>query len=124
MKNKRIIIFVTALILLVTSIIVLSEDLMSPYVSFSDAKKKPGSYVQIIGKLDKAHPLEQGEKGFSFSIIDDSDTLLRVSHNETKPLNFEHAEQVVALGRFNSKKDMFEADKLLVKCPSKYKKEQ
>ncbi len=39
MKNKRIIIFISALVLLVTSIIVLSEDLMSPYVSFSDAKK-------------------------------------------------------------------------------------
>ncbi len=64
------------------------------------------------------------ESGFSFSIKDDNDHQLRVSHNEAKPLNFEHAEQVVVLGRFDAEKDIFEADKLLIKCPSKYKKEQ
>lgn len=124
MKNKRIIIFITALVLLITSIIVLSDDLMSPYVSFSDAKKKPGTYVQVIGKLDKTVPLEQSEGGFSFSMKDDNDHQLKVTHNEAKPLNFEHAEQVVALGRFDGEKNIFEADKLLIKCPSKYKKEQ
>ena len=37
-----------------------------------------------------------------------------------KPGNFEDAISIVAIGHFDEGAKQFEADKLLVKCPSKY----
>jgi len=49
---------------------------------------------------------------------------MRIRYSGVKPLNFEHAKQVVALGKYNKSDKIFEADKILVKCPSKYTKEE
>ena len=122
MKNKRIIIFVAAVVLLVVGVLALSNDLMSPYVSFDKAKESAGDYVQVIGLLDKSTPVEQTEAGFTFVLLNDDGEKLQVHHGEAKPVNFEHADNAVVLGRYNSSAYVFEADKVLVKCPSKYEK--
>ncbi|MDR3237180.1 MAG: cytochrome c maturation protein CcmE [Spirochaetia bacterium] len=121
MKNKRVIIFLAALIFMVAGILVLSKDLISPYVHFTDQKLKAGNYVQIIGKLDKAKP-EQPKTGYSFILTNDDGDTLTVNKNAAKPVNFEHAEKVVVLGRYNSQTAVFEAGEVLTKCPSKYEK--
>jgi cytochrome c-type biogenesis protein CcmE len=123
MKNKRILIFVAALVLMVISILFLSKDIISPYVAFDDPRLKNGSYVQIIGKYDKTKPLKQHDGLFSFVIKNDTDIALTVNKNGVKPVNFEHAEQIVVLGRYNPASDIFEANNVLTKCPSKYQKE-
>ena len=123
MKNKRIIIFLVAVVFLVAGILVLSKDIMSPYVSFAEAKRKAGTYVQIIGTLDKESKTVQVEGGFSFSMKDDANDSISVISSESKPVNFEHADSIVVLGRYNAADELFNADKLLVKCPSKYQKE-
>ena len=41
-----------------------------------------------------------------------------------KPFNFEHAEQLVVLGRFSVEQKIFLADEVRTKCPSKYQKEE
>ena len=61
--------------------------------------------------------------GYSFELSDENNNILYVVHNGVKPQNFEHTEKVVVLGKFSSDKKTFEADKVLVKCPSKYQKE-
>ena len=43
---------------------------------------------------------------------------MRVVYNNPKPANFEDAESVVVEGKMNG--DVFEAEYILVKCPSKY----
>ena len=123
-KNKKILIFIIALILLVVAILSLSDDLLSPYVSFQYAEKHPGKYVQIIGKRQKDSQVIHSSSGFSFILEDKNGSTLSAFHNGIKPQNFEHAEQVVVLGKFSQDKKVFEADKVLVKCPSKYQKEQ
>jgi len=45
----------------------------------------------------------------------------RAEHLGPKPLNFEHADQIVLLGKYSPERDIFEADRVLVKCPSKYR---
>ncbi len=42
----------------------------------------------------------------------------------TKPGNFDDAISVAATGRYVAGKDMFEAEQLLVKCPSKYQEQE
>lgn len=124
MKNKKILVFIIGLILLVTAILTLSDDLFSPYVSFQYAEKHPGKYVQIIGKRAKDSEVIHSASGFTFTLADEKENRLTAFHNGVKPQNFEHTEQVVVLGKYSAEKKIFEADKVLVKCPSKYEKEK
>jgi len=123
-KNKKFLVFIIGLILLVTAIISLSDDLFSPYVTFQYAEQHSGKYVQIIGKRAKDSGVIHNTNGFTFTLADESGSNITVFHNGVKPQNFEHTEQVVVLGKYSSEKKLFEADKVLVKCPSKYEKEK
>jgi len=123
MKNKRVLIFAAALMLMVAGLLFLSKEIISPYVAFDDPKLKNGDYVQIIGKYDKTKPLKQQDGVFSFVIKNDADITLTVNKNGIKPVNFEHAEQIVVMGHYNPASGIFEANDILTKCPSKYQKE-
>ncbi len=123
MNFKRTAIFISALLMLAASIVFFSDDLFSPYVSFRKAEENPGKFYQIIGKRTKESPVIHDESGFSFSLTDSENTTMQAYYSGVKPLNFEHADQVVLIGRFSAETRRFEAQKLLVKCPSKYKKE-
>jgi len=123
MSSKRIIIFITALVLLVFSILLISDDLFSPYVSFEYARENPGKNVQVIGKRNTDSPVEHNDRGFTFTLAEENGDKLTAFHKGVKPVNFEHADQVVLIGKYSSGKQLFEADKVLTKCPSKYEKE-
>jgi cytochrome c-type biogenesis protein CcmE len=122
MRYRNIIIFIAGLALLVAAIFSLSDDILSPYVPFKEAQSNPGKYVQIIGTLDKSTPVTHGEGGFTFSIIDKDGTKMKVLHRGPEPQNFQHTDQVVVLGKYQNEGGIFNADKVLVKCPSKYSK--
>jgi cytochrome c-type biogenesis protein CcmE len=122
MKFRNIIIFIAGLALLVAAIFSLSDDILSPYVPFREAKSSPGKYVQVIGILDKSAPVVHGEDGFTFTIIDKDGSKMKVIHRGPEPQNFQHTDQVVILGKYQTEGGIFNADKVLVKCPSKYSK--
>jgi len=122
MKKTRIVIFIIIITLLIVAILSLSDDVMSPYVSFAHAKEHSGSYVQIIGVLDRGTPVKHHEKGLSFTVSDGA-SRMKIVHDGPRPLNFEHADKIVLLGKYSLDADVFQADKVLVKCPSKYQKE-
>ena len=124
MKYRNIIIFTVALAFLIAAVFFASDDILSPYVPFNEAKSSPGKYVQIIGALEKSAPVTHGEGEYSFTVIDKDGTRLKVLHRGTKPQNFEHTDQVVMLGKYSTKGGIFEADKVLVKCPSKYRRKE
>jgi cytochrome c-type biogenesis protein CcmE len=124
MKNRNIILFVAALALLVVAVLSLSDDLMSPYVSFDYARNNADSYVQIIGALDKGAPVQHHQGAFSFTLTGENGETMKARHQGQMPLNFDHADRIVLLGKYDSAATLFEADKVLVKCPSKYSKEQ
>lgn len=124
MKYRNIIIFIAALALLVLAIFSLSDNILSPYVPFDEAKSNPGTYVQVIGRLDQSVPVAYREGAFTFTAIDSKESKLNIIHRGVKPQNFEHTEQVVMLGKYDKSGDIFEADKVLVKCPSKYRRQE
>ncbi len=97
------------------------KGLLTPYVPFDEAKRS--GYVQVLGNLVKGVPVQNTADGFIFIIEDDNKNRMTVMHRGSKPLNFEHATGVVAIGTYNGSTHIFEADKILVKCPSKYSKE-
>ncbi|MBN2158029.1 MAG: cytochrome c maturation protein CcmE [Spirochaetes bacterium] len=124
MKFRNIILFTVGLGLLVIAVFSLSDDILSPYVPFREAKSNPGKYVQIIGRLDRTIPVQLREGELVFSVIDREGNKLDVTHRGAKPQNFEHTEQVVMIGKYDSTGGIFKADRVLVKCPSKYRRKQ
>ncbi len=47
---------------------------------------------------------------------------MEVRYHGQKPDQFDQAHHIVAIGRYDG--TAFQADKLLIKCPSKYEKEK
>lgn len=92
---------------------------LTPYVSFADARTSRNP-VQIIGKLAKAIPVRHEDGLMHFTIEDAAQSRMAVAYRGPKPLNFEHADQAVVVGRYNASLQRFDAEKLLIKCPSKY----
>ena len=96
---------------------------MTPYVSFAEARGA-GRTVQVMGALDKGSgTYDTATKTLSFRLVDPSTKeVLPVTYTDVKPANFEDAVSIVAIGRFQN--GVFAAEKLLVKCPSKYQGEE
>lgn len=95
---------------------------LTPYISFAEAKKS-GASSQVNGTLaDPANVRWDAGKGeLAFALKDDHGEVLPVVYHGVKPANFEQATSVVAIGTYAGGR--FEADQLLVKCPSKYQAE-
>jgi cytochrome c-type biogenesis protein CcmE len=91
---------------------------LTPYVTFDVAMKTAGS-VQVMGSLEKgSEKYDSNVQELAFSIIDDHGRTLPVVYRGIKPANFQDALSIVAIGRYES--GALHAEKLLVKCPSKY----
>jgi cytochrome c-type biogenesis protein CcmE len=96
---------------------------MTPYVSFDEAKASKRT-VQVMGALEKGTSRYDIEsKTLHFSLVDpETKAALPVAYRDVKPANFEEAVSIVAIGRYHE--GTFQAEKLLVKCPSKYQGEE
>jgi len=117
MKPKYIIALTVVVVFLVFGAFSLKKSL-TPYVSFAQAQK--GGTVQIIGKLVSGTDYydSQSQK-LAFRLTDQESRLqMKVLYDGVKPGNFEQATEIVAIGQYQS--GTFEAEQLLVKCPSKY----
>jgi cytochrome c-type biogenesis protein CcmE len=91
---------------------------LTPYVSFEQARATHDA-VQVAGKLvPGSDRFDAATSSLLFRIKDDHGDVMNVAYKGLKPGNFEEAKQVVAIGRFQG--GALHAEKLLVKCPSKY----
>jgi cytochrome c-type biogenesis protein CcmE len=97
------------------------KDSMTPYVSYAQAREG-GRIVQVAGALEKgSYTYVAARESLLFTLQDPkSKQTLRVRYKGLKPANFEDAISIVAIGNYDDKAKEFEANKLLVKCPSKY----
>ena len=94
---------------------------MTPYIGFAEARTSSG-LVQVNGKLaDKDYVLKAQEQFLRFNLRDEQGTVMPVEYRGVIPGNFDQAVSVVAIGKYQG--DHFEAQQLLVKCPSKYQAE-
>jgi len=131
MKTTHIIgilVIAVAIVLIITT----SGD-ASEYLSFGEAKQLAdrGSKTQIhvVGQLKKD---SNGEVvgiqpspdmlSFSFAMVDEDGREQRVFHPNPMPTDFMRSEQVVIIGGYYQ--DKFVADKILLKCPSKYQENE
>lgn len=124
MRNKKIIICILIVSAGIAFYSICSMDnIITPYVSFKDAMYSENN-VQVIGKISKSNPIKYQEGYFTFDLNDSNNNLLNIHYKGAKPDNMENADQIVVQGIYNKEKNFFEANKILVKCPSKYSKKQ
>lgn len=92
------------------------------YADFTAAEKAKGEQFQVVGQLNKdkeiAYLPQSDANQFSFYMIDQNGAEQKVIFKGAKPQDFERSEQVVITGSFEG--EAFHADKILMKCPSKY----
>lgn len=96
----------------------------SPYVNYATARASE-RVVQVAGGLAKnSTRYDDAKHLLIFNLLDEATgEQLEVHYDGVKPGNFEDAVSIVAIGRFDESVNAFTADKLLVKCPSKYQGE-
>jgi cytochrome c-type biogenesis protein CcmE len=118
MKPGRIILLVIIALFLVGLAVNFSGN-ASTYSTFETAKKT-GKRVHIVGEWVNREATDYNPESdiFHFYLKDTLDAVEQVRYHDPKPMNFETAEKVVIIGKYE--KDEFVADKIIMKCPSKY----
>lgn len=115
------------------AIIISTAGDASTYVSFDQAFQMASSgnkdQIHVVGTLkkDDAGNIMGIEKSddklsFSFLMIDENKKEQKVYYNEPMPPDFARSEQVVVVGNYYD--DTFVANKILLKCPSKYQEDK
>ena len=104
----------------------------STYVTFEEAKSISDSgddkKVHIVGQLKKdeegqilgVEPSED-KPTVTFLMVDNNQVTNKVFYNKPMPPDLKQSEQVVVVGQY--KDDLFIANQILLKCPSKYEEE-
>ncbi len=111
------------------AIIVSTTGDASSYVNFEQAAELASNgntkSIHVVGSLKKdsgGHVTGIEKSGdnlsFTFLLIDDNGQEQMVYYNEPMPPDFLRSEKVVVIGHYEA--DFFLAEKILLKCPSKY----
>lgn len=97
------------------------KETLTPYVDYQQAREFD-RVVQVMGALEKGSSKYVDTEDFLYFTLTDPESkdVMRVRYKGLKPANFEDAISIVAIGQYDAGKKEFEANKLLVKCPSKY----
>ena len=125
--------FGIVIIAVAVMIIVATAGDASTYVTFGEAKtlaeKGNDNKIHVVGTLKKDPQgniigIEPGSDkvSFSFILIDENQKEQKVYYNEPMPADFTKSEQVVIIGAYQN--ETFVADKILLKCPSKYQEKE
>jgi len=98
------------------------RDSMAAYQnSYAVVKSQPDKVFQVPGVVDKSVPEKSDRQAGTFEFtmrdVETREQSMVVRSRRIKPGNFDTATQVVCIGRY--KDGVFEADNILVKCPSK-----
>jgi len=121
--NKRIpyLVGAVALVLFAGFALASFRSNLNQYVSFEKARSASRT-VQVAGGLEAGSSgYDDAVQALRFTLKEPvSGDTLRVRYHGLKPANFEEAVSIVAIGRYEAGAGEFAADKLLVKCPSKY----
>ena len=119
--NVKIVLAVVLLGIAATFGITSFKKSMTPYISFAEARTASGM-VQVNGVLaNKNYVAKPSEQYLQFDLKDPHGEIMKVEYRGVIPGNFDQATSIVAIGRYRG--DHFEAEQLLVKCPSKYQAE-
>ncbi len=92
---------------------------VTEYSTFKSARESQKE-VHIVAQWQKDKPWKNEANKFSFYLKDSLNHSELVVYYDPMPVNFETADKVVVSGKYDPKQDAFVANKILMKCPSKY----
>jgi len=119
-------IHIVLLVLIAGAIAVLISFLQTTttYDTVQTAMEKPGKFVHLMARWDKAQPMEydalKNPNYLSFTAVDTLGKSVRVIYHNPKPENFEISDKLVLKGKY-SPEGYFDCSSIQTKCPSKYK---
>ena len=119
MRKPRTIISLIALVGFASLLLFSFGEQVGGYMHFSEAEAS-GTRSHVVGYWVQPETAYYDPEAnlFTFHMQDDEGTVRKVHYRDTKPASFENAEKLVVEGRLNG--DIFEAEHILMKCPSKY----
>ncbi len=126
MSRKSIKLAIGGIILVVATVaIYLSmSSFVNPYITVSELQQDPSAYqdknIQLVGVV------ESGSLYYSSLItkfilqdIENSNDSIQITYHDVPPTGLQENQKIVAIGQLISIGE-FEAQKLLMQCPSKY----
>lgn len=131
MKKTHVIAIVA--IAVAIAIIISTAGDASTYVTFDQAFQMASqgnkTQIHVVGELKKDAEgkivgIEKSPDNLSFTfvLVDENNKEQTVYYQEPMPPDFARSEKVVVIGSY--KGDRFVADKILLKCPSKYQEQK
>ena len=130
---KKSYIFGIVIIAIAVMIVIITAGDASTYVTFHQAReladKGITKKIHVVGELKKDVNGEVlgveasiDKLSVTFIMLDNNNQEQKVYYNSPMPPDLSKSEQVVVIGTYNN--DLFRADKILLKCPSKYEEEE
>ena len=117
----------------IVGLIMISTGGMDFYSSVADFQKKLGTYqggaVRVRGIIQKGSVMsvvnDAKKRETEFVLREEdislkSEAVLRVFYQGNLPDNFEAGKDIVAQGTYDADRELFLANQLMFKCPSKY----
>ena len=119
---KKIHILGIVVIAVAIGVIFTSLQSSATYSDFTEAGANPEIEYHVVGKLNKTVPVQYDPKinadECSFMLVDNKGVEKQVILHKSVPQDIQKSEQIVLIGKMQG--DVFEADEILMKCPSKY----
>ena len=124
MKKTHIVLLV--LVAAAVCIIISMFGNFSTYETFASASREPGKQYHVIGFLEKDKEMNydpiKDPNHFTFFVKDKAGNVRQVVFKGAKPTDIEKSEQLVMTGSMQG--DAFHCNKIQMKCPSKYQKDE
>ena len=126
---------ILAIVVIAAAIVIITATAgcASTYVNFNQAYEMAetgnNKSIHVVGQLkkdDNGHVIglqnSADNLSFSFIMVDENGKEQNVFYNEPMPPDFIRSENVVVIGGYQG--DHFVANKILLKCPSKYQEQK
>jgi len=124
MKKTHIIALLLVAIMIGVLVALLGD--FSRYETFESNYAKKGKEINVVGVLNKEKGIEyeptKNPNLFSMYVLDAEGVERKVIVKKAKPRDIERSEKIVVIGKMNG--DVFVADDILMKCPSKYQEKE
>ena len=96
------------------------QSTLTSYVTVSEAKAS-NRPVQVAGiVVEGTDRYDLNSNNLIFTLREDGGDEMKVEYDGPRPGNFDNVTKVVAIGKYEPKREVFLAKELLVKCPTKY----
>ena len=116
--KPKLILGIVAIIAFTSLLMVNLGNSISTYTDFETASEMNSAHVPGTWDNSQEYGFSRETMQFTFHMKDESGNVRKVIYPRPKPNNFEEADRLVVIGEMRD--NVFYADEMLMKCPSKY----